>query len=261
MYVTGCDIGSQTAKAVLLQDSEILGHEIIPLGLNIVQSAIDVMNRVLDRFHLGFDEISYCVSTGYGRETIPFAQENVSELSCHGKGAHFLKPSVRTIIDIGGQDYKAICINNHGVLTKFLMNSKCVAGAGKSLEEVARCLGVHVSELGPLSLQATDPVVLHVPCTILTEIKIRHLLLDGKEIADIAAGANIFTAKRVLKLLRGLRPEEDFVVTGGLAKNTGLIKSLEMVLNKSFVHLPEDPQIVGALGAAVFAYEKMQNTI
>ena len=152
MIVAGCDVGSLTAEAVIMTNGTILGSEIIRVRPRAEQSARDVMDALLARLKLTYEDIGYCVSTGYGRETIPFADHNISEISCHGRGAHWLIPSIRTVIDIGGQDCKAIRVDKNGSLDDFIMNDKCAAGTGRSLELMSEVLGVDVSELGPLSL-------------------------------------------------------------------------------------------------------------
>ena len=256
MMVAGCDVGALTAKAVIMRDRTILGSEIVRARASAVQSALGVMQTLLDRLGLTFDELDYAVSTGYGRNVIPFVQANVSEISCHGRGAHWLVPSIRTIIDGGGQDCKAIKVDEEGRLVDFRMNLKCAAGTGRALEIMAETLGVEVSELGPLSLQATDPVVLRKPCCILTQVDIWNLVFDGRNRADIAAGINDITARQIMHLVRDVGAEEEMAVTGGIAKNAGLIACLERILETHFVRFPEDPQIVGAIGAALFAADK-----
>jgi predicted CoA-substrate-specific enzyme activase len=259
MIAAGCDVGSLTVKTVILEDNKILGYEIIPATSNAVQSASDAMDYLLAKLNLSYNDISHCTSTGYGRTIIPFAQDNISEISCHGKGAHWLAPSVRTIIDIGGQDYKAIKIDENGKLESFLMNSKCAAGTGRTMEIVAESLDVDISQLGPLSLEASDPISFSHICGFLIDIEVRHLVLEGEKTANIAAGINSLTASRVATLARLLPPKNDIVVTGGLAKNVGVVKGLELALKTQIVQLKEDPQIVGALGAAVFASQKAEN--
>ncbi len=259
MITAGCDVGSLTVKAAVLRDREILGYEIIPATADAVRSAGEVMDKLLLKLDLSYGDIDYCVSTGYGRKIIPFAQDNVSEISCHGRGAHFLAPSIRTIIDIGGQDYKAIKVNENGRLKKFLMNDKCAAGTGRTLELAAESLGVDISDLGPLSEKSTSPIKLSFICSILIEIEVRQMVLEGESIADIASGVNNLTSSRVTGLVRHLPVEKDVVVTGGLAKNIGVVRGLEEKLKVKFVRLSEDPQIVGALGAAIFAADRFCN--
>jgi predicted CoA-substrate-specific enzyme activase len=256
MVVAGCDVGALTAKAVVMKDGTVLGYEINRARAKAVQSAADVMDKLLERLGLSYEDIDYCVSTGYGRNIIPFARDNVSEISCHGKGAKWLVPSVRTIIDGGGQDCKVIRVDEQGNVEDFRINTKCAAGTGRSLEIMAEGLGVDVSQLGPLSLEASDPVVLQEPCCIITEIEIRHLVLEGRDSADIAAGINDITARRILHLARNLGIKKDICITGGIAKNIGVVDCLERALKTKLVKFPEDPQIVGALGAAIFAADR-----
>ncbi len=270
MITAGCDVGSLTVKAVIMKNDEILGSELIPATTKAVQSAQKVMDKLLARLELSLEDIDFCISTGYGRNIIPFADANVSEISCHARGAHFLAPSVRTIIDIGGQDYKAIKINEKGKLTSFLMNDKCAAGTGRAMELAAESLGVDVSELGPLSLTAANPIDgftnpdAGIPftfiCSFLIQIEIRQLVLGGENIANIAHGINYLTARRAASLARKLPHKKDIAMTGGLAKNSGVVQNLEQLLDAKLIHLPEDPQLIGALGAAVLAGEKAGST-
>ena len=256
MIVAGCDVGSLTAEAVIMNNGTILGSEIIRVRPRAEQSATDVMEKLLARLHLSYDDIEYCVSTGYGRETIPFADDNISEISCHGRGAHWLVPSIRTVIDVGGQDCKAIRVDKDGLLEDFVMNDKCAAGTGRSLELMAESLGVDITELGPLSLESSSPVVITNQCSIFAEMEILHYLCEEKSIADVAAGINESMARRVKMLVGKVGIKKDIGVTGGVSKNIGVVKYLEKMLGVTFLEFPEDPQIIGALGAAIFAAEK-----
>jgi predicted CoA-substrate-specific enzyme activase len=261
MVVAGCDVGALTAKAVVMKNDTILGFEIIRTRAKAVQSAADVMDKLLNKLDLSYEDIDYCVSTGYGRNIIPFAHDDVSEISCHGRGARWLVPTIRTIIDGGGQDCKAIRVDENGIVEDFRMNTKCAAGTGRSLELMAEGLGVDVSQLGPLSLEASDPVVLQEPCCIITEIEIRHLILEGRDSADIAAGISDITARRILHLARNLGVKKDVGLTGGIAKNVGVVDCLERALKMKLVEFPEDPQIIGAIGAAVFAADRARKLV
>jgi predicted CoA-substrate-specific enzyme activase len=256
MIVAGCDIGALTAKAVVLNNDVMLGSEIIQSRSNAAQSAVEVTDKLLKRLALAYSDIDYCVGTGYGRNIVPFANDNVSEISCHGRGAKWLVPTIRTIIDGGGQDCKAIRVDDNGFVKDFRMNTKCAAGTGRALELMAESLGVDVSQLGPLSLEASDPVVLQEPCCVLTEIEIRYLVFEGRDSADIAAGINDITARRILHLVRNLGVRKDVGITGGIAKNIGVVSCLERALKTTLVQFPVDPQIIGALGAALFAADK-----
>jgi predicted CoA-substrate-specific enzyme activase len=239
-----------------MEDDVMMGFEILRSRAEAVRSATEVMDRLLERLDLSDGDIDYCVSTGYGRSIIPFAHENITEISCHGRGAKWLAPGIRTIIDGGGQDCKAIRVDANGMLEDFRVNTKCAAGTGRSVELMAESLGVEVSELGPLSLESADPVILRNPCCIITEIEIRHLVLEGRASPDIAAGINEITAHRILNVTRGLGVKKDIGITGGIAKNIGVVHCLERALKTPFVQFPEDPQIIGALGAALVAAER-----
>jgi predicted CoA-substrate-specific enzyme activase len=256
MIVAGCDVGSLSAEAVILENSTILGSEIILVRPTAEQSAGDVMDKLLDELSLSHDDIAFTVATGYGRETIPFADGNVSEISCHARGAHFLVPGIRTVIDVGGQDCKAIRVDTDGGVEDFVMNDKCAAGTGRSLELNSEALGVDVSQLGPLSLEASEAPVITNQCSIFTELEIMHLLMEGKNTRDIAAGINQAMARRVKMLVGRVGVKKEVGVTGGVSKNIGVLKCLEEMLSTEFVGFPEDPQIIGALGAALFAAER-----
>jgi predicted CoA-substrate-specific enzyme activase len=214
------------------------------------------MDSVLGDVNLSYDDIDFIVSTGYGRETISFVNDNVSEISCHGKGAHWLIPNIRTVIDVGGQDCKVIRVSDEGVLEDFVMNDKCAAGTGRSLEIMAEALGVEIAQLGPLSLEASETITITSQCSIFTEMEIMHLLMEEKSVADIAAGINDAMARRVKMLVGRVGLKKDIGLTGGVSKNVGVVKFLENMLGADFVEFPEDPQIVGALGAALFASER-----
>ena len=203
-------------------------------------------------------DIGFCVGTGYGRERIPFVGKAVSEIACHAKGAHWLLPTVRTIIDIGGQDCKAIRLDAKGNVVKFITNDKCASGTGRFLDVMAKVLGVGIDELGGLSARAADPVVLAATCTAWAQAEVIVHLNAGTSREDIAAGISDAMAARVAILARAVSIEKDVCMSGGVAKNTGVLKSLENQLNVPMRRLRIDPQVVGALGAAIFAREKME---
>ena len=257
MIVAGCDVGALTAKAVVMENGGILGSEIIPVRPDAVLSATEVMDRLIGNLGLLYSDIDRCVSTGYGRGIVPFAQTNLSEVSCHGRGATWLMPGVRTIIDGGGQDCKVLSVDKKGLLRDFRMTGKCGAGTGRALELMAESLGVDISEIGPLSLRATRPAVLVHPCSVMTEIKIKYLVMEGIDDADIAAGITRNVAKHIMRLLYRFNIKQDIAITGGIAKNIGVVKQLEEMLDMEFVELPADPQLIGAIGAAVFAADHL----
>ncbi len=255
MLVAGVDVGSLTAEAVILEDEKIIAYEIIGVRPSPVQSATEVMEKTLAKTGLKLDDIEFCVSTGYGREKIPFADKSISEISCHGKGAQWSDPSIRTVIDIGGQDCKVIHVDENGDLVDFIMNDKCAAGTGRFLEIIAKTLGVDVSDLGPLSLKSKNPSVITSMCSVFAEYETMFLLAEGKDRVDIAAGVNKAMARRVYALVQRLGIRKEVAITGGVAKNVGVVKSLEELLRTKLIKFTIDPQIIGALGAALFAKE------
>lgn len=261
MLTAGCDIGALTTKAAVIRDDVLLGCEVVPSKPRAIQSATDVMDKLLGEMGFSYGQLDYCISTGYGRNLVPFANSNMSEISCHARGAHWLIPSVRTVIDGGGQDCKAIRVSGQGRLVDFRMNTKCAAGTGKALELMARSLGVEVSELGPLSLQSKDPVIMNKPCCILTQIEVKRLIFEGRDRADIAAGANDMVAREIMHLVRDVGQENDIAVTGGVAKNAGLVKCLERYLGVVTVRFGVDPQLMGAIGAAVLAADRSKEAV
>lgn len=257
MIFAGCDVGSLTAEAVLINEhGEMVAHKIIGVKPNPVVSASLVMGSLLEEVGLRFDEISYCVSTGYGRERVPFAQDNVSEISCHGKGAQWVCPSIRTIIDVGGQDCKVIRVDDRGNLRDFVMNDKCAAGTGRFLEVMARTLGVDIGELGPLALASGNPITLSSICSVFSQFDVMCFLAEGRAREDIAMGISTALAVRINRLIRKVGIEDDVCITGGVAKNRAVVKALEEVTGCRLIELTVDPQIVGALGAALFARER-----
>jgi predicted CoA-substrate-specific enzyme activase len=256
MIYSGCDVGSLSAEAVILKNDTILSTEIIRVRPRPEQSAHDVMGLALSKAALSFKDIDYCISTGYGRDKIPFAHGNVSEISCHGKGAQWLVPSVRTVIDVGGQDCKAIRVDDKGGLVNFIMNDKCAAGTGRFLEGMCKTLGISLESLASLSLQSESPLAITSICSVFTEIEALSLVNEGKKLVDITAGVHQAMARRIKSLVARVGIESDVCFTGGVAKNPGVVKSMEDMLNIEVVRLPADPQIIGALGAALFAREK-----
>ena len=261
MIVAGCDVGAVTAKAVVIKGRKLLGYELIRSRAQSVESATQVMTALLDRLGLSFEDIDYCVSTGYGRVMVPFADENLSEISCHGRGARWLVPSIRTIIDVGGQDSKAIRVDAKGLVKDFRMSTKCAAGTGRALELMAESLGVKVDEVGPLSLNASEPVIFQQPCCIFTEMEVRYEVFEGRDSADIAAGINDYIARRILNMTRNLGIRKDVGITGGIAKNIGIVKCIERALEIELVKFPVDPQLIGAIGAAVFAADRARKPL
>jgi len=254
MITLGVDIGSLTGKALVLCDGEIVSWEIVPTGPDSVETARLVTGRALEKAGRSLEEMSYVVSTGYGRVVVPFAQKNISEISCHAKGATWLYPEVRSILDMGGQDCKAIRCESSGKVTNFVMNDKCAAGAGRSMGIVAELLELPLEQVGPLSLEAAKSVPISSTCVVFARSEILAYMRQGVPRPEVLAGACEALCSRVLGLLRRVTVEPVFMISGGIAKNAGVVKRLEKALGLE-AQICFEPQIVGALGAAVFARE------
>jgi predicted CoA-substrate-specific enzyme activase len=259
MIVAGCDVGSLTGKAVILNDGEILSYSIVPTTPKPEITAQNAMNDVLQKVNLSLDDVEFIVGTGYGRVKIPFAHDQISELTCHGLGAHSFIPSVRTIIDVGGQDCKVIKVDKNGKILDFAMNDKCAAGTGRFLEVMARTLELKLEELGPISLESKDQAKITAQCSVFAETEVVSLMADGIEVSDIVAGIHDAVASRIMSLVYRVGLEEDLTITGGVAKNIGVVTYLEKRLGITSKKLPVDPQIIGALGAAITAKEKLKS--
>jgi predicted CoA-substrate-specific enzyme activase len=253
MLVAGCDVGSLSAEAVILRDGSIVSSEIIRVRPSPEQSAAEVMDKALSKAGLTYSDIQRCVSTGYGRERIPFANGNVSEISCHGRGAQWLIPSARTVIDVGGQDCKVIRVDGNGRIANFVMNDKCASGTGRFLEFMAKVLRVGIEDLGPQGLESAKPAAITSVCSVYAESEVLHCVYEGRQLSDVAAGINRAMAERVRSLVKRVGVENAVCITGGVAKNVAVVKNLEEMLQAGTEKLPVDPQIVGAIGAALFA--------
>ncbi len=258
--VAGCDVGSLTSKAVIMKNGKIIGSAIIRSKPRPADSADAVMNDAVFSAGVSRSEIQYAVGTGYGQEKIPFVDERVSEITCHGRGAHWMLPSVRTVIDIGGQDCKAMRIDRDGQVLKFTANDKCAAGTGRFLEVMARVLGLGLDELGEMSEVAKSPITLASTCTVWAQADVIKYLNSGTAVADIGAGINTAMAGRVAILVNAVDPEPDVLMTGGVAKNTGVRSTLEKLLGVKIKKARKaDPQMAGAIGAALLADERINS--
>ena len=257
VYVMGIDSGSTSTNTVILNGNrEIVASAVIRTGAKSGESAQRILEEILQKANLQRSDLTKIVSTGYGRVSIPFADENVTEISCHGKGAHYLNPEIRTILDIGGQDSKAIHLNEKGDVTDFVMNDKCAAGTGRFLEMMARTLEVDISELGPLSLKSTENIEISSMCSVFAESEVISLIAQNKETSDIAHGIHMAIAAKAISLMRRVELEPGYMMTGGVAKNPGVVKVLEEQL-KAPLFISEEPEIVGALGAALYGLENI----
>jgi predicted CoA-substrate-specific enzyme activase len=254
LHFAGVDIGSTMTKVVLTDRAgNLLSFIKGPTGAEHRQLANEVMRQALEEAGLHIGDISYIVATGYGRLNVPFADCQITELSCHARGVSSLFPRARTAIDIGGQDAKCMKIDN-GRLASFVMNDKCAAGTGRFLEVTASALGIRLEDMGDISLKATKKIPISNLCTIFAQQEVVTLLSRGEELENILAGLHDALASRVAALARRLGIEPDLVLTGGVAKNIGMVKAMKESLGCE-IFVPEEPLLTGALGAAILAKE------
>lgn len=260
----GCDLGSTTGKAVLLGENgsspKIIAWAIEPAGYQPEETARRVLAEVLDRAGLdSIQKFSAICCTGYGRANISFIKHNVSEITCHARGALWLNPSTRTVIDVGGQDVKAISMTENGKVMDFAMNDKCAAGTGRFFEAMARTLHCTIEELGEMALTAEEAVNITSTCSVFAESEVITHMNQGVNRNNIAAGIHNSIARRLVAMTQRVGLYPDVVLTGGCAKNPALRVALERMLNIQLVALQHDPQIVGALGAALSARDAALN--
>jgi predicted CoA-substrate-specific enzyme activase len=254
LYFAGVDIGSTMTKVVLMDAAgNVLSYIKGPTGPEHRQLANEVMRQALEQASLQIDDISCIVATGYGRVNVPFADRQMTELSCHARGVSSLFPDVSTAIDIGGQDTKCLKIDN-GRLINFVMNDKCAAGTGRFLEVTAAALGIGVEDMGHISLKATKKIQISNICTVFAQQEVVALLSRGEKLENIVAGLHDALASRVVALARRLGIKPDLVLTGGVAKNNGMVRAIKERLDCE-LFVPEEPLLTGALGAAILAQE------
>ena len=238
---------------------EILARALVDTGANVRKAADNAFLAVCHAAGIHPPEVGFVVGTGYGRYNISFGNAQMTEISCHARGAHFVCPTTRTVIDMGGQDSKAISLGKDGQVLDFVMNDKCAAGTGRFLANSAEVMGISLDEIGPLSLRATRAVKMATVCTVFVESDILSYLAQGKKAEDILGGVHLAIAKRTLSLARRIPIEPDITMTGGVARNSGMVHALEEVLGTKLQVSP-DSQFIGAIGAAVFALEKMDQS-
>lgn len=241
-------------KVVIMDvDERICSRVTGPTGAEHRRLANKVMEQALEEANLPFDEISYVIATGYGRINVPFADRQITELSCHTRGVVSIFPDAKIAIDIGGQDAKGLKISN-GRLVDFVMNDRCAAGTGRFLEVLANALGLKVEDLGSISLTSTNKVKISNTCTVFAQQEVILRLSEGIPLADIVAGLHDAIASRVVNMVKRLKIEPDVVLTGGVAKNVGVVKAMTENLGYE-VSVPEDPLLTGAIGAALLGKE------
>jgi (R)-2-hydroxyacyl-CoA dehydratese activating ATPase len=250
--VAGIDIGSATTKVVLMKSGEVAGVSIMATGAGSRRAGERALGAALAQAGAEKPELGFIVATGYGRGALPFVDRQVTEITCHALGAHYLKPGARTVIDIGGQDSKAIKVDSEGRSVDFVMNDKCAAGTGRFMEVMARALELDITNLAELSNQSTHPASVGSMCTVFAESEVVALVAESVPVADIVAGLHSAIAERVAVMVSRIGIEPTVVMTGGVALNGGVVQALERKLECRIVVAP-DPQLVGALGAALLA--------
>ena len=256
IFTLGIDIGSTTSKAVILNNGkEIVAKALIPYGTG-TNGPQEVYRTVLKIANIQESELKNVVVTGYGRFTFQKAKQQISEVSCHAAGMHFLMPSVRTVIDIGGQDAKALSVSKDGKLLDFVMNDKCAAGTGRFLEVMSRVLNIPIDKLGDTSTLSHNPVNISSICTVFAESEVISQLASGARIEDVVAGVHRSVAKKTASLALRIQLEDDIAVSGGVALNHGIIKELSLALRKK-VYTVADAQLAGAYGAAVLGFKRL----
>jgi len=253
VFFAGLDIGSTITKVVVRNEKEIISTVIKPTGAEHRRLAHKIMEEALINANLSFDQIDYIVATGYGRVNVPFADTQISEITCHMRGVSWLFPGVRTIVDIGGQDSKGIKVVN-GKMRGFVMNDKCAAGTGRFLEVIADSMGLKLEEIGEIALRSKNPAGISKICTVFAEQEVLLRLSEGLPIEDILAGLHKALAGRIYAMVSKIGIEKDVVLTGGGAKNIGLKKYLEEKIGFP-VLTPPEPLLTGALGASILAQE------
>ncbi len=252
MYPVGLDIGSTSAEAVILDGDRILASSILDTGYNARRAGELALEQALRSAGLARVQAGPIVATGYGRISVDFAARQVTEISCYARGMAHLFPAVRTVIDIGGQDSKVIAVGKNGKAVDFAMNDKCAAGTGRFLEVTARALQLDITDLGEIAARSTRYVTISNTCTVFAESEVITLVAEGVDRADIVAGLHAAIARRVCAMVNRVGVNPAIAFAGGVAKNTGVTRALERVLDLPLV-VPPEPQIVGALGAALYA--------
>ena len=259
IHVAGVDIGSTQTKAVIIdEEGAILGRSLIDTGADVVKAAENSFALALGDAGLAPDDVSYVIGTGYGRYKVTFGDDQVTEISCHGRGAVHMFPGTRTVIDMGGQDTKAIAVSETGEIVDFCMNDKCAAGTGRFLGAASAALDIPLDDLGPTALRATKPVRISTTCTVFAETEILSWLGKGKKIEDILMGVHQSISSRSIGLLRRVGIDEEVSFTGGVARNLGMVhvlnENLELEMNVS-----EESHFMGALGAALYAMDRARS--
>ena len=263
IITAGVDIGSVGSKAAVMFDGELYSYSVMRTGGVSETTAVKAATWALEGTGIEIDKLNYVVGTGYGRVNVPFAKKTITEIACHARGAIYIYgPTVRTVLDIGGQDCKAIRCDEKGKVLSFLMNDKCAAGTGRGLEVFADLISVPIADLGKVSLSVEqEPPPVSNTCVIFAKAESLALLRQGWPKERVAAAYHAAMADRIVDLLTRVGIEKDFVITGGVSKNMGVVQRLERILKVKALEPKMDPILAGALGAGLFAkalYEKEQ---
>nr|SOG71295.1 putative 4-methylbenzoyl-CoA reductase subunit A [enrichment culture] len=254
----GVDVGSTQTKAVVIDEQRnIVARCLVDTGANVIEAAQSAFSAALKASGIGPDQVKYVIGTGYGRYKVSFGDKQVTEISCHGRGAAHMFPGTCTVIDMGGQDSKAIRVKPDGEIIDFCMNDKCAAGTGRFLGAAAKALGMTLDDLGPTALKSNKPVKISTTCTVFAEAEVLSWLGKGKTVEDILWGVHKSIATRSFGLLRRVGVVDQITFTGGVANNPGMIKALEEILDKK-LNVSKDSHFMGALGAALFAMDAVE---
>src|SRR5574341_2324223 len=254
-YAAGVDVGSTQTKAVVLNESRtIVGRALTDTGANVMRAAENAFHMALEDGGIPEEELEFIVGTGYGRYKVTFGNTQVTEISCHARGAVHLFPATRTVLDMGGQDTKAIRVSATGEIVDFCMNDKCAAGTGRFLGAAASALELDLSELGPTALRGERPVKISTTCTMFAESEVLSWLGKGKRLEDILLGVHQSIATRSVGLLRRVGIDAEVTFTGGVARNPAMIAALNQRLGVA-VNVSDEAHCIGALGAALFALD------
>lgn len=258
MIAAGIDIGSVATKTLIIDGAGVvLGHNIIPKGAMFTDSARRSFNEALQNSSVNEKDVAYILATGYGRSSVPFAHGNMTEITCHARGVHTLFPRVRTAIDIGGQDCKVISIDNLGRAQDFAMNNRCAAGTGRWLEVMAHVLGVGLDRMGEMALQAQEEIRISSVCTVFAESEVLSYMAGDARLEDVLGGVHRAIVERIVNsLVRRVGATKEVAVAGGGAKNIAIVKEIEKMLGTA-VFVPDEPQLTGALGAALIGLERV----
>lgn len=260
-YAAGVDVGSTQTKAVIVgEEGAICGRSLIPTGSNVVMAAEDAFRQALDQGGISEEEIGFVIGTGYGRYRVTFGDAQITEILCHARGAAKMFPGTRTVLDMGGQDTKAIRIRPGGDVVDFCMNDKCAAGTGRFLQSAAAALELDLSELGPRALRGQRPVNISTTCTVFAESEVLSWLARGKKIDDILLGVHESIASRSFALMRRVGIEEEVTFTGGVTRNEAMVAVMNKALG-TVMNVSEESHYMGALGAALFAMERIKHGV